>query len=179
MRNSDRELVLGWHRDLFTDMARASRRHYETYFTDREGLADGREALRGEQKMGGFVLVADLDGRPVGYLMAHLAEFPDRHHLRTRKPNLEGHVAEVLVDKQARRRGIGLALFQEAERRLRALGCDNLQLGVSADNTGARRSYRDFGFQEFGLRLRKDISEPPTSWKEVRSKRARALGGVG
>jgi len=179
MRSSDREHVLGWHRDLYTDVARASRRHYEVGLTDREALADGQEALRIERKMRGIVLVAELDGRPVGYLMAHLAAFPHRHHLRTRKPNLEGYVAEVLVDKRARRRGVGLALFQEAERRMIALGCDNLQVGVSADNTAARRFYRDFGFREFGLRLRKDISEPPRSWREVRSKHSKALGGAG
>ena len=124
----------------------------------------------------GFVLIAELDGRPAGYLMAHLAAFPDRHHLRTRRPNLEGYVAELLADKKARRRGIGSALLHEAERRLKALGCDNLQIGVSADNTAARRLYRRFGFHEFGLRLRKDVAEPPRSWRVVPSKHARALG---
>jgi ribosomal protein S18 acetylase RimI-like enzyme len=179
MRSSDRVHVLGWHRDLYTDVPRASHRYYEVHLTDRQALVDGLEALRIERKMRGFVLVAELDGKPVGYIMAHLAAVPHRHHLRTRRPNLEGYVGEVLVDKRARRRGVGSALFQEAERRLLALGCDNLQLGVTAENTAARRFYRGVGFREFGLRLRTDISEPPRSWRDVRSKRARALGGVG
>ena len=176
MRRPERQLVLEWHRDLYTDVARTSRRYYESRLTDRDALADGREAFRIERKMQGFVLVAELDGRPAGYLMAHLAGFPYKHQLRTRKPNLEGYVAEVLVDKRARRRGVGLALLREAERRLMALGCDNLQIGVSSDNTAARRLYRRFGFREFGLRLRKDVAIPPSTWREVRSKRKRALG---
>lgn len=179
MRNSDRGHVLGWHRDLYTDVAQASRRHYETRLTEREARVDGLEAFRIERKMRGFAWVAEIDGRPVGYLMAHLAEFPSRHHLRTRKPNLEAYVAEVLVDKRARRQGVGSALFQEAERHFKRLGCDNLQLGVSADNSAARRFYRGLGFREFGLRLRKDLSRPPRSWDAVRAKRARALRDLG
>ena len=175
MDRSDRERVLSWHRELYTDVAVTSRRHYVVRLSRHESRKDGLEALRLGRRLRGIVLIAELDRRPVGYLIAHVAGFPDLHHLRTRRPNLEGYIVEALVEKGARRRGVGAALFRDAERRLKTLGCDNIQLGVSADNLAARKFYRELGFGEFGLRLRKDVSRPPNSWAGVRSKRAQAL----
>jgi ribosomal protein S18 acetylase RimI-like enzyme len=78
-------------------------------------------------------LVAELDGRVVGTTMAGY----DGHR---------GWVHLVAVSSEARRRGIGRALMEEAERRLAALGCPKLNLQVRGSNRGVVAFYERLGY---------------------------------
>ena len=109
------------------------------YFTDHLARQDdGR----------GVLLVAWLDGRPVGdgFLSWEPAEDPQ---VRRRLPGLPelGHL-EVVGPLWGR--GIGTALIRAAEATARRFGHDRLLLGVGVDNPGARRLYERLGYVDWG-----------------------------
>ncbi len=84
-------------------------------------------------------LVAEADGKVVGYLMAwRVAD--------------EWHIINVAVDGRWRRRGVGARLLAVSLDEARATGCSLVTLEVRVGNAAARAFYRRFGFREVGLR---------------------------
>jgi len=80
-------------------------------------------------------LVGTLDGRLVAVVMA----------------GYEGHrgwVNYLAVEPELRRRGLGRAMMEETERRLRALGCPKAALQIRRGNTGVKEFYRGLGYTE-------------------------------
>jgi ribosomal protein S18 acetylase RimI-like enzyme len=173
-RPSDRALVDRWRLDLHASVAR-TRPEFDQIPRMSEVRRDVAENLRELRRTKGFVLIAELDGRPVGYLLAEVKALPSHHDRVMRRPQLAAQINLLYVEPGARRRGVGTALLEHAQRRFRAVGVDNLQLFVAAGNTEARRLYREVGYRELGLHLRKGLSKPPRSWEEMRRRRARAL----
>jgi GNAT superfamily N-acetyltransferase len=122
--------------DLATLVAVLGERHF---FTDR---------LARQQRGGGVLLVAWLDGQPVGeaFLECEPAAEPEvRRHLPG-VPRLD-HL-EVLGPFQGR--GIGTALIGAAEATARQLGYEQIALGVGLDNPKARRLYERLGYADWG-----------------------------
>ena len=80
----------------------------------------------------------------------------------------EGHrgwVNYLAVHPDHQRQGLGRLLMDEAERRLRDLGCAKVNLQVRASNETAREFYRQIGYTideavSFGKRLEHDIPSP-------------------
>ncbi len=76
----------------------------------------------------------------------------------------EGHrgwINYLGVDPEMRHAGYGRAIMDEAERRLRAMGCPKINLQVRRENTVAVAFYERLGFVEdqclsFGKRLEPD-----------------------
>ena len=83
-------------------------------------------------------LIAEADGQMVG---AVLGGFDGRR----------GMMYHLAVAKSHRRQGIGLALMEELERRLRAKGCIRYYLLVTKDNESAVKFYEDYGWQRMPL----------------------------
>ncbi len=81
-------------------------------------------------------LVAEYNGRVVGYVMAYL------------RPDLEGHIMSIAVDKRYRGNGIGSALLAEVINRLIARGARYIGLEVRVSNEKAIRLYERFGFRK-------------------------------
>jgi ribosomal protein S18 acetylase RimI-like enzyme len=79
-------------------------------------------------------LVARLDGDLAGTAMAGF----DGHR---------GWVHYVAVSPQQRRHGVGRALLEQAERRLRAAGCAKINLQVRAGNEGVVPFYQALGYE--------------------------------
>jgi GNAT superfamily N-acetyltransferase len=130
------EIRPGSAADLPTLMEALGERHW---FSDR---------LARQQQGGGVVLVAWLDGRPVGevYLDCEPAKEPEvRQHLPG-VPVLD-HL-EVLGPLWGR--GIGTALIRAAEDTARQLGYERLALGVGLENLRARRLYERLGYADWG-----------------------------
>jgi GNAT superfamily N-acetyltransferase len=122
--------------DLATLVAVLGERHF---FTDR---------LARQRRGGGVLLVAWLDGRPVGevFLETEPANEPEvRRHLPG-VPRLD-HL-EVAGPFQGR--GIGTALIRAAEDTARRLGNERIALGVGLDNPKARRLYARLGYADWG-----------------------------
>ena len=122
--------------ELATLVAVLGERHW---FTDR---------LTRQQRGGGVLLVAWLDGRPVGevFLECEPANEPEvRRHLPG-VPRLD-HL-EVLGPLWGQ--GIGTALIGAAEATARQLGHERIALGVVLDNPKARRLYERLGYADWG-----------------------------
>ncbi len=92
-----------------------------------------------------WFLVADLHGRIVGSVMA----------------GYEGHrgwINYLAVAPAIQRDGLGRRLMDEAEKRLRAVGCPKINLQVRAENKDVIAFYERIGYREdkvlsFGKRL--------------------------
>lgn len=130
------EIRPGSDADLATLVAVLEERHW---FTDRLGR---------QQRGGGVLLVAWLDGRPVGdvFLDCGSADEPEvRRHLPG-VPRLD----HLEVPGPFMGRGIGTALIHTAEDTARRLGHERIALGVGLDNRGARRLYERLGYVDWG-----------------------------
>jgi GNAT superfamily N-acetyltransferase len=122
--------------DLATLVAVLGERHF---FTDR---------LARQQRGGGVVLVAWLDGQPVGevFLECEPAREPEVRRWLPGVPRLD-HL-EVLGPFQGR--GVGTKLIGAAEATARQLGYERIALGVGLDNPKARRLYERLGYADWG-----------------------------
>jgi GNAT superfamily N-acetyltransferase len=106
------------------------------------------ECLARQRAGGGVLLVAWLDGRPVGdvFLDCGPADEPEvRRHL----PGVP-RLAHLEVHGQLWRRGIGTALVRAGEDAARRLGHRRLALGVGLDNPNAWRLYERLGYGDWG-----------------------------
>ncbi|MGA2803268.1 MAG: GNAT family acetyltransferase [Acidimicrobiales bacterium] len=98
------------------------------------------------------LLVLEDDGQLIGSVMV----------------GYEGHrgwINYLAVHPDRRRQGLGRLLMDEAERRLRALGCPKVNLQVRTSNEAAREFYRQIGYSvdeavSFGKRLEHDAPPP-------------------
>jgi GNAT superfamily N-acetyltransferase len=106
------------------------------------------DRLARQRAGGGVLLLAWLEGRPVGDVYLDLEPAPDpaiRRHL----PGVPTLIhLEVLGPFQ--RRGIGTALIHAGEDTARRLGHRRLAMGVGLDNAGARRLYERLGYTDWG-----------------------------
>jgi GNAT superfamily N-acetyltransferase len=83
-------------------------------------------------------IVAERDGRLLGWVHVEVAEFIDSAPY--------AHIAGLVVDRSYRRQGIGAALMAEAEAFAREHGCAVVRLRSSATRTRAHRFYEDLGY---------------------------------
>jgi GNAT superfamily N-acetyltransferase len=119
----------------------------------------------------GVLLVAWLDGRPVGdvFLARHEAREPEVRRWLPGVPRL----VHLEVDGRLWRRGIGTALIRAGEDHARRLGHRRLALGVGVDNPGARRLYERLGYADWGHGTvvgtwqERDNDGPPVTHSEV------------
>lgn len=89
-------------------------------------------------------LVAELDGRLVGYLRLGFAT-PLASNVHVRQ------IRGLAVDEAARGKGVGRALIRAALERARALGARRVTLHVLAHNAAARALYAAEGFTVEGV----------------------------
>ena len=91
-------------------------------------------------------LVAEEDGRVVGVLMGAW-------------DGRRGWLHHLAVEETWRNRGIGTALLEEVERRLKAKGCLKVNLLIHRSNADARRLYERLGYQEMStiIAMGKDL----------------------
>jgi len=130
------EIRPGSDADLATLVAVLGEHHW---FTDR---------LARQQRGGGVLLVAWLDGRPAGevFLECEPANEPEVRRQLPGVPRL-GHL-EVLGPLWGQ--GIGTALIGAAEDSARQLGHERIALGVGLDSPKARRLYERLGYVDWG-----------------------------
>lgn len=87
---------------------------------------------------GHVLLVAEADGRPVGWLHALVAEYIEAEAFVV--------IAGLVVDKGHRRHGIGRLLMERAEAWAREQGCSVVRLWSTAARAGAHRFYQGLGY---------------------------------
>lgn len=93
----------------------------------------------------GWSLLARVDGRPVGFVIGNID--------LTRDPP-GGHIWQVGVVPEQRRRGLASALLVETMRRMQAEGASPALLTVHLNNPGAIQAYDRLGFATIGRRAR-------------------------
>jgi len=99
---------------------------------------------------GSYFLVADMNGRPVGFI-----SFTIRQTVVHRSPS--ALIDELVVGREHRGEGVGRQLVLAAIERCRALGCCEVEVSTEETNAKARKLYKRCGFQERGLLLEADL----------------------
>ncbi|HEY3265807.1 MAG TPA: GNAT family N-acetyltransferase [Armatimonadota bacterium] len=100
-----------------------------------------------------LVLVAEIDGRVVGFLAGRVEHggpiFSDPHF---------GYITDMSVDEGCRRRAVGRRLFASAQSWFRARGVTNIRVSVSTENPVSTAFWKGVGFRPFMERLWYDLS---------------------
>ena len=80
-------------------------------------------------------------------------------HFRSRlnHPTVEAWIPDLIVAESARRRGIGTALLDEAERRARERGCHSLALESAYFRAEAHHMYRQYRMRDVGKSFTKPL----------------------
>ncbi|MHC1625866.1 MAG: ribosomal protein S18-alanine N-acetyltransferase [Methanoculleaceae archaeon] len=83
--------------------------------------------------------VAEEDGRVVGVIAGGIEETGEAVY---------GHILNLAVQGEYRRRGIGTALVRRIEQEFLLMGAEGVQLEVRVSNTAARSFYRNLGYSD-------------------------------
>ncbi|HSC26614.1 MAG TPA: GNAT family N-acetyltransferase [Vicinamibacterales bacterium] len=84
------------------------------------------------------LLVAECDGRVVGWVHAVVSEYVELDAFAV--------IGGLVVDRRHRRKGIGRRLMREAEEWARASGCSVVRLWSSTSRTASHEFYRQLGY---------------------------------
>jgi GNAT superfamily N-acetyltransferase len=96
------------------------------------------------------VFLAVADAQVLGLLTAHPCRM-----LQYASPILR--VTALVVDRRARRRGVGKLLMERAEQIGSAAGCEFVELTSAMDRAEAHAFYRSIGYEPNSLRFRKSL----------------------
>ena len=148
---SDRNVLLGFHRSLYED-------HRDEVVADRDRpliayrdyeriLSDDLRALLRDPNS--HILLAQAQGVALGYITGRITVEPGRVLPR------KGVVEDWYVAPQSRGTGVGALLLRELEARFAAAGCQVIESATWAANEGARRAHDALGFREIRVMYRK------------------------
>ncbi len=92
-------------------------------------------------------IVAEEDGRIIGYVVGEIREImlSGLSHM-----SRMGHILNIAVDKETRKRGVGTLLMQRMEAIFREGNASRANLEVRESNANARTFYLDLGYREMG-----------------------------
>ena len=96
------------------------------------------------------IFLAVGNGQILGLLASHLCRM-------LQYPGLIMRVTALVVDRGARRRGVGKLLMEHAERMGSAAGCEFVELTSAADRADAHAFYSSIGYRSSSLRFRKPL----------------------
>ena len=88
-----------------------------------------------------FVVVAEIDGKVVGYLLGEESKIP----------YYDFKIAELCnmcIDGNYRKQGIGNALYKEFEKHFKEQGINHFTVTASFKNENAKSFYKKMGFEE-------------------------------
>jgi ribosomal protein S18 acetylase RimI-like enzyme len=103
-----------------------------------------------------FALIAEDEGRPVGYAVVTFHGKDDSHATGERFAELQS----LAVLEEERGAGIGTALLHEVYRQVRAAGVEEMVIGVLATNEPAMRLYEREGFRPWVVLTMGKVPDP-------------------
>ncbi len=145
MDNADREAVIDliWQLNLFEDKISGDRA------PGRKAAAAGLGANRRRMSdHGGAELVAEIDGKVVGYLLC-VIEKTDAY-IRERY-GMCAYIAELVISEGHRGKGFGRQLINAAEAYARGRDMPSIFIGVLAGNAAADQLYEGLGYHAYSI----------------------------
>jgi ribosomal protein S18 acetylase RimI-like enzyme len=112
----------------------------------------GRWLVRQSSSKDAFVLVADVDGKAVGYVCGTLE---DRDWMALR--DACGVLQDIYVDAPARRRGLARSLLEALATRFRERGAPRVVLSTAAKNETAQRFFESVGFRRTMIEMTREL----------------------
>jgi ribosomal protein S18 acetylase RimI-like enzyme len=146
---ADRQLLLGFIREL----QEAERAMHDSRLPGDEVAELCYERLL---ERGAEILIAEIEGEPVGFVSGWLAE--DDDPLQTSEWRRHGYVSDIFVAPPWRGGGIGRQLLQAMSDRLQEKGARRLRICALAANGTAIAAFRRFGFGPFEITFDKPFS---------------------
>jgi ribosomal-protein-alanine N-acetyltransferase len=92
-------------------------------------------------------IVAEENGRIIGYIVGEVREIMLSGLSYMSRM---GHILNIAVDKEMRKRGVGTLLMQRMEAIFREGNASRATLEVRESNANARTFYHDLGYREIG-----------------------------
>jgi len=100
----------------------------------------------------GMVFVAEDGGKIIGYALGYLKKLPP-----ISKMDQVGELCDCFVLERYRRRGIGKKLSAELFKWFRSKGMKYAELNVDVRNTPGLKAWKNFGFEELTLRMKRKV----------------------
>ena len=146
-------------------MAAAMVRMHHAFDSQRFLLIEGRDGRTLEQGYGNWlvresqnpqamVLVAEADGKVVGYAYATLN---DRDWMMLL--DACGALQDIWVDESARRTGVAKMLVEEMCVRFRGMGAPRVVLSTAAKNEGAQKFFEAMGFRRTMIEMTRELEK--------------------
>ena len=142
---ADIAFVIGLWQGMMEEMGRA-----ESRLEAREGgeVIWARwtgERMRDENSI---VLVAEKEGRLLGYCVAHVEKALPVHKMKE-----HGYISDLYIEESERGKGIGGTLARRALDFFREKGLKAVQITVAVKNEKAEEFWRKLGFADFTKRM--------------------------
>ncbi|WP_435318610.1 GNAT family N-acetyltransferase [Haloarchaeobius sp. TZWSO28] len=141
-------LIHSWY-TLASGMAEYSRFNELVYESAGEVPEDGFRRLLESEDVTNYLV--EEDGETIGWVTLREGEHPSRTYTSYTK------IVNLLIREQYRNEGYGAAVVSRVKELARETGCDHLKVSCEWHNQGARRFYRDTGFEEKQVTFVQDL----------------------
>ncbi len=117
---------------------------------------DVDETLENVKKYQGKILLAEDNGKVIGFIIGVIWEQSEKNKLEI-GPHILGEVVDLFLEDVYRGQGIGSKMLIMMEDYFKSKGCDSMWVGTFAPNTNARKVYEKFGFVDRSIGMLKTI----------------------
>lgn len=138
------EKLVTYHQQLDERLPQASERGGELY---------GLRIIQHLEDTHTRILVAEVDGRLVGYTMGMILDLVPEMF----RPQIGGFLADIFVEPDFRRNGIGGALVEALVAWFRSRGVQYMEWYAASQNQAGRAFWEALGGHEIMIRMRTDL----------------------